>query len=204
MESTKSDSGSGEMIRPTGFGSQPASQEASSQEMKRSSSPLARPGDTSANSGTYTCVAPGCMARFDGSSKLQKHRREAHPSSTINTSSVRASVSPYDASASPATPSSATNSQAAANNVSRNNQPGPHKCDKINPSTGKPCNTIFSRSYDLTRHEDTIHSNRKHKVRCHLCVEEKTFSRNDALTRHMRVVHPEVDMGGKGKRGGRS
>jgi hypothetical protein len=38
------------------------------------------------------------------------------------------------------------------------------------------------------------------KVRCHLCTEEKTFSRNDALTRHMRVVHPDVDWVGKQKR----
>ena len=201
MESTKSDNGAAEMIRPAGFGSQSQSHsEPSSQEAQTSScSPLPRPSDTSANAGTYTCVASSCTARFDSSAKLQKHRRDAHPSTTI-----RAPASPYAESASPATPSSATNSQAAANNVSRNNQPGPHKCEKINPSTGKPCNTIFSRSYDLTRHEDTIHSNRKHKVRCHLCTEEKTFSRNDALTRHMRVVHPEVDMGGKGRRGGRS
>jgi hypothetical protein len=38
------------------------------------------------------------------------------------------------------------------------------------------------------------------KVRCHLCTEEKTFSRNDALTRHMRVVHPDVDWVGKQKK----
>ena len=31
------------------------------------------------------------------------------------------------------------------------------------------------------------------RKRCHQCAEEKTFSRNDALTRHMRVVHPDVD-----------
>ena len=195
MESTKSDSGASENVRPPGIASQHSS-EPSSQE-QTSSSPLPRPQDTSANSGTYTCTAPSCTARFDTSIKLQKHRREAH--------TVRTSASPYAGSASPATPSSnMTDAQAAANNVNRNNQPGPHKCDKINPSTGKPCNTIFSRSYDLTRHEDTIHNNRKHKVRCHLCTEEKTFSRNDALTRHMRVVHPEVEQAGKSRRGGRS
>jgi uncharacterized Zn-finger protein len=82
----------------------------------------------------------------------------------------------------------------------RNSQAGPHRCDRINPSTGKPCNSVFSRPYDLTRHEDTIHNGRKQKVRCHLCTEEKTFSRNDALTRHMRVVHPDVDWVGKQKR----
>ena len=72
-----------------------------------------------------------------------------------------------------------------------------HRCEKINPSTGKPCNTVFSRAYDLTRHEDTLHSSRKQKARCHICTEEKTFSRRDALTRHMRVVHPDVDFPGK-------
>jgi uncharacterized Zn-finger protein len=86
--------------------------------------------------------------------------------------------------------------------LERNSQAGPHKCERINPTTGKPCNTVFSRPYDLTRHEDTIHNARKQKVRCALCVEEKTFSRNDALTRHMRVVHPEVDFPGKHRRRG--
>jgi uncharacterized Zn-finger protein len=88
--------------------------------------------------------------------------------------------------------------------MERNSQTGPHKCDRINPTTGKSCNVVFSRPYDLTRHEDTIHNIRKQKVRCALCTEEKTFSRADALTRHMRVVHPEVDFPGKHrKRGGR-
>jgi len=45
---------------------------------------------------------------------------------------------------------------------------------------------------------------RKQKVRCALCTEEKTFSRGDALTRHMRVVHPEVDFPGKHRRRGGS
>ena len=79
-------------------------------------------------------------------------------------------------------------------------QAGLHICERINPSTGKPCRTVFSRPYDLTRHEDTIHNSRKQKVRCHLCTEEKAFTRNDALTRHMRVVHPDVDFPGKKKR----
>ena len=76
-------------------------------------------------------------------------------------------------------------------------QAGPHKCERINPTTGEPCNTLFSRPYDLTRHEDTIHNTKKQKVRCAICVEDKKFSRNDALTRHMRVAHPEVDFPGK-------
>jgi 26S proteasome regulatory subunit N4 len=183
MESTKSESGQTENIRlipEASQLSQPSSQERNAQ----------RPADTSANSGTYTCVASGCNLRFETSAKLQKHRREAHRTSPYSTSS-------------PTTPSSTTthNTQAAQNNVSRNNAPGPHRCEKMNPGTNKPCNTVFSRSYDLTRHEDTIHNNRKQKVRCHLCTEEKTFSRNDALTRHMRVVHPDVDFPGKQRRG---
>ena len=63
----------------------------------------------------------------------------------------------------------------------------------MNPSTGKPCNTVFSRAYDLTRHEDTLHSSRKPKARCQICTEKKTFFRRDALTRHMRIVHLDVD-----------
>jgi hypothetical protein len=34
-------------------------------------------------------------------------------------------------------------------------------------------------------------------------MDEKTFSRADALTRHFRVCHPEVDFQGKHKRRGR-
>ena len=72
----------------------------------------------------------------------------------------------------------------------RNSQAGPHKCQRINPNTGEPCNSIFSRPYDLTRHKHTIHD--KIKVRCKYCAEGKSFSRSDALTRHIRVVHPEI------------
>jgi hypothetical protein len=48
--------------------------------------------------------------------------------------------------------------------LERNSQAGPDKC-----ASGR-------------RHEDTIHNECKQKVRCALCVEGKTFSRNDALT----------------------
>jgi uncharacterized Zn-finger protein len=90
--------------------------------------------------------------------------------------------------------------------MERNSQAGPHKCERINPGTGKPCNATFSRPYDLTRHEDTIHNIRKKKFHCALCQEKPTFSRGDALTRHMRVVHPKVDFPGKDRRqrGGRN
>ncbi|KAL2869341.1 stress-regulated transcription factor RPN4 [Aspergillus lucknowensis] len=140
---------------------------------------ISRPQDTSADSGTYTCTYHGCTQRFETPGKLQKHKREAHRQTTPGGHLVARDGSP------------------------RNSQAGPHKCDRINPSTGKPCGSVFSRPYDLTRHEDTIHNARKQKVRCHLCTEEKTFSRNDALTRHMRVVHPEVDWPGKQRRKGR-
>jgi hypothetical protein len=51
---------------------------------------------------------------------------------------------------------------------------------RINSSTGKPCNTIFSRPYDLTGHEDTIHNARKQKVHCPRCTrggKKQTFLR---------------------------
>jgi len=137
---------------------------------------IQRPEDTSSDAGTYTCTYHGCTQRFETPAQLQKHKREGHRQIS---------------------PASAPTAQSIA---LRNSQAGPHKCERVNPSTGKPCNSIFSRPYDLTRHEDTIHNARKQKVRCHLCTEEKTFSRNDALTRHMRVVHPDVDWPGKTRR----
>ncbi|KAI9703073.1 MAG: hypothetical protein M1820_005945 [Bogoriella megaspora] len=156
-----------------------------------------RPARTAADTGTYSCTYHGCPQRFDNPQKLQKHKREGHRSVhhplNANLSSRAGSVDDAGASGSSMT------SEAL---LARNSQAGPHKCERINPSTGKPCNTVFSRPYDLTRHEDTIHNARKQKVRCALCVEEKTFSRNDALTRHMRVVHPEVDFPGKHRRRG--
>jgi hypothetical protein len=139
---------------------------------------LTKPASTTAESGTYSCTYHGCSQRFETPQKLQKHKREGHRSANLSTAMTSAAI------------------------LERNSQAGPHKCERINPTTGKPCNTVFSRPYDLTRHEDTIHNARKQKVRCALCVEEKTFSRNDALTRHMRVVHPEVDFPGKHRRRG--
>lgn len=147
-----------------------------------------KPSNTStlADTGTYTCTYHGCSLRFETPQKLQRHKREGHRQVTAQQQHT------------PGVGSGMTSAALAA----RNSQSGPHKCDRINPTTGKSCNTVFSRPYDLTRHEDTIHNARKQKVRCALCVEEKTFSRNDALTRHMRVVHPEVDFPGKHRRRG--
>jgi hypothetical protein len=139
---------------------------------------LTKPVSSAADSGTYSCTYHGCSQRFETPQKLQKHKREGHRNANLSNAMTSAAI------------------------LERNSQAGPHKCDRINPTTGKPCSTVFSRPYDLTRHEDTIHNGRKQKVRCALCVEEKTFSRNDALTRHMRVVHPEVDFPGKHRRRG--
>ncbi|KAG9248654.1 hypothetical protein BJ878DRAFT_412253 [Calycina marina] len=130
-----------------------------------------KPAGASADTGTYTCTYHGCTLRFETPAKLQRHKREGHRNSAslINGGEESGMTSA----------------------ALRSTQNGPHKCERTNPSTGKPCNTIFSRPYDLTRHEDTIHNARKQKVRCHLCTEEKTFSRSDALTRHFRVCHPD-------------
>jgi hypothetical protein len=128
---------------------------------------IEKPLHTRADTGAYTCTYSGCGQRFNTSGKLQKHRREAHRKSTPTASSV----------------------STAAAIAARNAQPGPHRCMRPNPSTGKPCNTVFSRPYDLTRHEDTIHNSQKEKVRCEICTDEKTFSRPDALVRHRRVKH---------------
>ncbi|KAJ6109149.1 hypothetical protein N7486_001383 [Penicillium sp. IBT 16267x] len=141
--------------------------------------PISRPTNTNSDAGTYTCTYHGCTLRFESPAKLQRHKREAHRQTSPGGHLITRDTS------------------------LRNSQAGPHKCERLNPSTGKPCNSVFSRPYDLTRHEDTIHNARKLKVRCHLCTEEKTFSRNDALTRHMRVVHPEVEWPGKQRRRGR-
>lgn len=137
---------------------------------------IPRPGNTTSDAGTYTCTYHGCSFRFDSPSRLQRHKREAHRQTTPGGHLI------------------------SRDTTLRNSQAGPHRCERINPSTGKACNSVFSRPYDLTRHEHTIHTAGKQKVRCHICNEDKTFSRNDALTRHMRVVHPEIDWPGKQRR----
>lgn len=161
--------------------SRAASSPSVSSESVASSSPR-RPDHVGAEGGTYTCTYHGCTQRFESPALLQKHKREGHRQAHgLNT--LRRPEGPA---------TSYFNTQA-----------GPHKCERINPSTGKPCNTVFSRPYDLTRHEDTIHNGRKQKVRCDVCTEEKTFSRADALTRHYRVCHPDLEFPGKHrKRGG--
>jgi hypothetical protein len=156
----------------------PPSSQASSSLMLNSPKP-----DSAADTGTYSCTYHGCLRRFSTPQKLQRHKRDEHRNNPNVTPGVGSGMS-------------------TAELMERNSQTGPHKCDRINPTTGKSCNTVFSRPYDLTRHEDTIHNIRKQKVRCAICTEEKTFSRSDALTRHMRVVHPEIDFPGKHRKRG--
>lgn len=77
-------------------------------------------------------------------------------------------------------------------------------CTLINPSTNRPCDKHFSRLYDLIRHQETIHASKKKIFRCVICEgranggsgngKEKTFSRGDALSRHIKVKH---GLGGK-------
>lgn len=74
-----------------------------------------------------------------------------------------------------------------------------HQCDLINPMTEEPCNKQFSRPYDLIRHQETIHASKKKIFRCVICEGRfnggqgngklKTFSRGDALSRHIKVKH---------------
>nr|CAD21514.1 related to 26S proteasome subunit RPN4 [Neurospora crassa] len=146
------------------------------------SNAVQRPVDTRAEGGTYTCTYHGCPLRFDTPQLLQKHKREGHRQAHGLNSRQ---------------PNGMTSTRV-------DTQAGPHRCERINPSTGKPCNQIFSRPYDLTRHEDTIHNARKKKVRCEICTDEKTFSRADALTRHFRVCHPDVPFNGGKQRKARA
>ncbi|KAI1260803.1 hypothetical protein F5Y18DRAFT_419836 [Xylariaceae sp. FL1019] len=160
-----------------------SSAEASTTSVSNSDGPIQRPARTPADrGGTYTCTYHGCTLRFETPALLQKHKREGHRQANA----LNHLRNPTHISLSPTNPA--------------NSQAGPHRCERINPSTGKPCNTVFSRPYDLTRHEDTIHNARKQKVRCDLCTEEKTFSRADALTRHYRVCHPDMELPGKHRR----
>jgi len=126
---------------------------------------LQKPKGAKADTGAYTCTAEGCNQRFQTNAKLQKHRKINHPETPRN----------------PGDP--------AQVHIPLSRQPGPHRCTRLNPATGKPCNTVFSRPYDLTRHEDTIHNSHREKVRCEICNDEKRFSRLDALTRHKKVKH---------------
>lgn len=68
-------------------------------------------------------------------------------------------------------------------------QIGPVRCTLQNRVTGEICNTVFSRTYDLIRHQDTIHAKTRPVFRCEICGDQRHFSRHDALVRHLRVKH---------------
>ncbi|KAI0998905.1 hypothetical protein K3495_g9291 [Podosphaera aphanis] len=138
---------------------------------------IRKPEGTQADTGTYSCTYHGCPIRFESPLDLQRHKRECHrnPSAATIAAGKIGIIGGGMTSA-----------------LQRNSQAGPHKCTRTNPSTEKPCNVVFSRPYDLTRHEHSVHNTKKKKVRCPLCKEPKSFSRNDALTRHMRIVHPDA------------
>lgn len=136
-----------------------------------------RPSDTSASSARYTCPfkypdGTYCHERFDDSAQLARHKKEHTRSSGIGKDD-------------PCAP--------------KMSQAGPHFCQRLNPN-GERCGKEFTRPYDLTRHEETLHGNRK-KVRCPHCSDERLFSRGDALTRHLRVVHANLpQVAGKQRR----
>ncbi len=146
-----------------------------------------RSTDTRADIGTYSCTYHGCTQRFDTPSKLQKHKYEGHRQ-------VSPTHTRFDSEGDIGSPSTAALAV-------RNSQAGLHKCERIKSSTGKPCNNIFSRPSNLTRHEDIIHDVRQ-KVRCQYCTEEKTFSCSDALVQHIHCVHLEMKFSEKTSRRG--
>ena len=152
---------------------------------------LKKPAKSNADSMTYTCTYHGCTLRFETPSKLQEHKRERHRQSASLISGVTTSARHAS--------SDGGSGMTISVALHCNSQAGPHKCERINPSTSKPCNAIFSRPYDLRRHEDTIHNTGKKKAHCQFCT-DVTFGRNDALTRHMRLKHPEIGFPSKTRR----
>jgi len=71
---------------------------------------------------------------------------------------------------------------------SMSEQSKPYRCNKISPSTGKPCDTAFARRTAWTRHENTIHNPPKEAIICKICPWIE-FNRRDSLLRHSRRHH---------------
>jgi hypothetical protein len=51
---------------------------------------------------------------------------------------------------------------------------------------GSRCGKTFSRSYDLTRHQESVHRGDGTRMKCAGCHSKRTYTRNDALMRHQR------------------
>ena len=145
-----------------------------------SSSSPTQPARAGADDGTYTCTYHSCTLRLETLALLQKHKRKGHGQTQGNRARRTEGVAGV-----------------ASNNGVIDSQAGPHRCDRLNPHSGKPCSAGFSRPYDLTHHEDTIYNARKQRVRCSLCTEDKTFSCADALSRHYCICHPNVELPNK-------
>lgn len=71
----------------------------------------------------------------------------------------------------------------------------------MNLITNEPCGAQFSRSYDLTRHQNTIHAKGRLSSVARKCIKilgsegyQKTFSRLDALTRHIKSKHEDLSL----------
>lgn len=71
-----------------------------------------------------------------------------------------------------------------------------HECQL--PSAEEPhklCLRRFSRKYDLVRHQETVHSNKKKLFKCYVCIRlnpkvgPRIFTRHDTLAKHIRVNH---------------
>jgi len=133
MEDTASQQSNGSMATTSNL----SSIESSSQRGPARRLRFEKPAGSNADSGTYTCTYRGCTLRFETPAKLQKHKREGHRQSA------------------PLVGGSTT--------TKTQSQDGPHICTQISPQTNKPCNAVFSRPYDLTRHEGTTHNTLKLK-----------------------------------------
>lgn len=97
------------------------------------------------------------------------------------------------------TTTTATTQRSKFTTSSSNNPNEIFTCRLVNLITNEPCMAEFSRSYDLTRHQNTIHAKKKIVFRCSECIKSlghdgysKTFSRLDALTRHIKSKHEDL------------
>lgn len=71
-----------------------------------------------------------------------------------------------------------------------------HECQLPSPDEPhKICLRRFSRKYELTRHQETVHSKKKKLFKCYVCVKlnpgvgPRIFTRHDTLAKHIRVNH---------------